>query len=138
MTSGVLGYGLPAAVGIALAQRDQRSNRKVICIVGDGAAQYVIQGLWTAAQLKLPILFVLMRNVEYAILKSFANEQKTPGVPGLDLPGIDSVKLAEGYGCSGDRVADPAALTSALEKGLSMDSPYLLEIGIDPNVPPLI
>jgi benzoylformate decarboxylase len=138
MTSGVLGYGLPAAIGVALVQRDQGSDRKVICIVGDGAAQYVIQGLWTAAQLRLPILFIVMRNVEYAILKSFAEQQKTPGVPGLNLPGIDSVKLAEGYGCSGHRVTDPGALAGALKDGLAKAGPHLIEIGIDPKVPPLI
>lgn len=128
----------PAAIGVALVQRDQGSNRKVICMVGDGAAQYVIQGLWTAAQLKLPILFIVMRNVEYAILKSFAEQQETPRIPGLNLPGIDSVKLAEGYGCSGYRVTDPGALAEALKDGLAKGGPYLIEIGIDPKVPPLI
>jgi benzoylformate decarboxylase len=138
MTSGVLGYGLPAAVGVALFERDAGTNRKVICIVGDGAAQYVIQGLWTAAQLKLPILFILVRNVEYAILKSFAEEQHTPAVPGLDLPGIDSVKLAEGYGCTAGRVSAPATLAEALKAALRVTGPHLLEVLIDPKAPPLL
>jgi len=138
MTSGVLGYGLPAAIGVALLERDRGSTRKVICILGDGAAQYVIQGLWTAAQLKLPILFIVLRNHEYAILKSFAEQQETPRVPGLDLPGIDCVKLAQGYGCSADRVMESSALTDALREGLNNASPHVLEVAIDPKVPPLI
>ena len=138
MTSGVLGYALPAAVGIALSERDEGTDRKVICVVGDGAAQYAIQGLWTAAQLNLPILFILVRNVEYAILKSFAEEQGTPRVPGLDLPGLDSVKLAEGYGCSAGRVSKPDSLLDALRDALAKTSPHLLEVVIDPKVPPLI
>ena len=138
MTSGVLGYALPAAVGIALSERDEATDRKVICVVGDGAAQYAIQGLWTAAQLNLPILFILVRNVEYAILKSFAEEQGTPRVPGLDLPGLDSVKLAEGYGCSAGRVSKPDSLLDALRDALAKTSPHLLEVVIDPKVPPLI
>jgi benzoylformate decarboxylase len=137
MTSGVLGYGLPAAVGVALAQKDAGSGRKVISIVGDGAAQYVIQGLWTAAQLDLPILYVIVRNAEYAILKAFGEQLETPRVPGLDLPGIDCVKLAEGYGCTAERVADLAALAGVLTEGLKRASPHLVEVIVDPKIPPL-
>jgi benzoylformate decarboxylase len=137
MTSGVLGYGLPAAIGVALAQRDAGADRKVIGIVGDGAAQYVIQGLWTAAQLDLPILYIVVRNVEYAILKSFAEQLKTPKVRGLDLPGIDCVKLAEGYGCTAERIDDLAALAGALTQGLKRTSPHLIEVIVDPKVPSL-
>ncbi|MDB5909172.1 MAG: uncharacterized protein JWP34_3286 [Massilia sp.] len=137
-SSGVLGYGLPAAVGVALFERDQCSGRKVICLLGDGAAQYVIQGLWNAAQLALPILFIVLRNGEYAILKSFAMLEKAPAVPGLDLPGIDCVHLAEGYGVAASRVDQPATLAAALRDGLARSEPYLLEVLIDPAVPPLI
>jgi benzoylformate decarboxylase len=137
-SSGVLGYALPAAVGVALAERDRGSGRKVICLLGDGAAQYVIQGLWNAAQLALPILFIVLRNGEYAILKSFAELKQTPRVPGLDLPGIDCVHLADGYGCAAGRVAAPPALADALRDGLGRAAPYLLEVLIDPGVPPLI
>lgn len=137
MTSGVLGYGLPAAVGVALAQKDAGSARKVISIVGDGAAQYVIQGLWTAAQLDLPILYVIVRNGEYAILKSFADQQETPRVPALNLPGIDCVKLAEGYGCTAERVSDLVGLADVLKEGLTRTTPHLIEVIVDPKIPPL-
>jgi benzoylformate decarboxylase len=137
MTSGVLGYGLPASVGVALAERDSGRSRKVICIVGDGAAQYVIQGLWSAAQLDLPILFIVVRNRQYGILKAFADFQNTPSVPGLDLPGIDTVKLAEGYGCTALSVTRPAELTATLRRGLDMDGPCLIEVSVTSDVPPL-
>ncbi len=138
MSSGVLGYGLPAAVGVALAERDIGSHRKVISIVGDGAANYVIQALWTAAQHKLPILFIIPRNGAYNILKAFANQLDTPGVPGLDLPGLDFVSLAAGYGLSAERVSDPAALAGTLRRGMKNDGPHLIEVEIDPAVPTLI
>ncbi|MDB5917737.1 MAG: benzoylformate decarboxylase [Massilia sp.] len=137
-SSGVLGYALPAAAGVALAERDRGSGRKVICLLGDGAAQYTIQGLWNAARLRLPILFVVLRNREYAILKSFAEMEETPAVPGLDLPGLDCVRLAEGYGCAAGRVDDPEALADALRDGLARAGPYLLEVAIDAEVPPLL
>jgi benzoylformate decarboxylase len=138
MSSGVLGYGLPAAVGVALAERDRGTNRKVIDIVGDGAANYVIQALWTAVQHKLPILFIIPRNGAYNILKAFAHQLDTPNVPGLDLPGLDFVSLAAGYGLTAERVSVAADLPAALRRGISLDAPHLVEVEIDPTVPPLI
>jgi benzoylformate decarboxylase len=93
--SGALGWGLPASVGVALAERDSGRNRPVIAIVGDGASQYSIQAMWTAAQLRLPLLIVIMCNEQYAILKSFAMLEHTPGVPGLELPDMDFVAIAQ-------------------------------------------
>ncbi|MGO4728329.1 MULTISPECIES: benzoylformate decarboxylase [unclassified Inquilinus] len=138
MSSGVLGYGLPAAVGVALAERDRGTNRKVIDIVGDGAANYVIQALWTAVQHKLPILFIIPRNGAYNILKAFARQLDTPNVPGLDLPGLDFVSLAAGYGLTAERVSAAADLPAALRRGIASNVPHLVEVEIDPTVPPLI
>jgi benzoylformate decarboxylase len=138
MSSGVLGYGLPAAVGVAFAERDKGGARKVVCIVGDGAANYVIQALWTAVQHKLSILFIIPRNGAYNILKSFARQLDTPGVPGLDLPGLDFVSLAAGYGLGAERVSDPAALADILARAMELDGPHLIEVEVDPTVPPLI
>jgi benzoylformate decarboxylase len=138
MSGGVLGYGLAAAVGVALAERDTAHPRKVLSIVGDGSANYVIQALWTAAQHELPILFVVVRNGAYNILKSFAKQLDTPNVPGLDLPAIDFVSLAKGYGVQGERVSNPALLEQTLKQAMSSDKPYLVEVEIDPAVPPLL
>ncbi len=138
MFSGVLGYGLPAAVGVALAERDLGTNRKVLSLQGDGATQYVIQAFWNAAQLKLPILFIILRNHEYCILKSFSEYLVAPGVPGFDLPGIDTVQLAKGYGCDGDYVSKPAELEEAIKKGLAAKGPYVLQVEVDPTVPALL
>ena len=96
MASGGLGWSAPAAVGIALAERDSGRNRPVVMVVGDGSFQYSVQSIWTAAQLRLPVLFVVLRNGEYAILKAFAEVEDSPGVPGLDIPGIDIASLARG------------------------------------------
>jgi benzoylformate decarboxylase len=138
MTGGILGFGLAAAVGVALAERDAGTNRKVISIVGDGSAHYGIQALWTAAQHELPILFIIPRNSAYNILKAFANQLHTPGVPGLDLPGIDHVALAAGYGLSAEKVTEKDALANALSRGMAAKQPYLIEVAVDPAVTPLI
>jgi benzoylformate decarboxylase len=135
--SGILGWNLPAAVGIALAERDSGRNRPVICIIGDGSFQYSIQSLWTAAQLRLPLLIVVPRNDEYGILKSFANLEDTPGVPGLDIPGFDVVSIAKGYGCEAARLDDLEAIKKAALEAWGKSKPTVLEVPISPQVPPL-
>ncbi|GGU82435.1 hypothetical protein GCM10010211_55530 [Streptomyces albospinus] len=92
--SGGIGWGTPAAVGVALGDRDRGVERPVVGLIGDGSFQYSVQAIWTAAQHNLPIVYVVMRNHEYSILKSFAVLEETPGVPGLDLPGIDIASVS--------------------------------------------
>jgi benzoylformate decarboxylase len=136
--SGGLGWNLPASVGIALAERDSGRKRPVITVMGDGSFQYSVQSIWSAVRLRLPMLIVIMRNEEYAILKSFATVQQAPGVPGLDLPGLDLVSIAKGYGCQAARTADLAAIKEAAAKAWTNDVPTVLEIPISPQIPPLI
>lgn len=136
--SGILGGNLPAAVGIALAERDSGRKRPVIAIIGDGSFQYSVQSLWTAAQLGLPILIVVPKNDEYCILKSFAVLEETPGVPGLDIPGLDIVSIGEGYGCDAARLDDLNEIKKAAVEAWSKSRPTVLEIPISRQVPPLL
>ena len=135
--SGSLGWNLPASIGIALAERDSGRNRPVLVIIGDGSLQYSIQGLWTAAQLKLPVLFVVPRNGEYAILKSFAELENAPGVPGLDLPDLDIVSLAKGYGCIGVRAETLDEINEICKEAFSRSVPTVIEVPVVPTTPPL-
>ncbi|MBB3808336.1 benzoylformate decarboxylase [Pseudochelatococcus contaminans] len=136
--SGSLGWNLPAAVGLALAERELGTNRPVLAIIGDGSLQYSIQGLWTAAQHNLPILFVVPRNGEYAILKSFALLEETPGVPGLDLPGLDIVSLAKGYGVTAFRLETEEEISKAVAEAFARSGPTVLEVPVVPTIPPLL
>ena len=136
--SGGLGWNLPASVGIALGERATGRNRPVIMVIGDGSFQYSLQALWTAAQNDLPIVFIVLRNGEYAILKSFAVLEETPGVPGLDIPGIDIVHLARGYGCDAERIVDLDRFKSRVSAGLAGKKPLVLEVPITPDIPALI
>ncbi|MDM4722633.1 benzoylformate decarboxylase [Micromonospora sp. WMMA1363] len=138
MASGGLGYGLPAAVGMALAQRDTGRNRPVVAVIGDGSFHYSVQALWTAAQLRLPLVVVVPVNQHYATLKAFANFKDTPGVPGLDLPGLDVVAVARGYGCAAATVETPEQLGAALADGLRADRPTVLPVPIRSEVPALL
>jgi benzoylformate decarboxylase len=136
--SGILGWNLPASVGVALAERDSGRNRPVIVVIGDGSFQYSVQSLWTGAQLHLPILIVVLRNDEYCILKSFAKLEGTPGVPGLDIPGFDIVSIAKGYGCDAERLNDLEEIKKAAVEAWSKAKPTVLEIRISAQIPSLI
>ena len=135
--SGGLGWALPAAVGFALAERDAGRARPVLAILGDGAANYSIQALYTAAQNKLQVVFLILNNGQYGILKAFAEHQNTPGVPGLDLPGLDFVALASGYGCAAARVATSQDLARALRDALDRSGPTVIDVTIAATVAPL-
>ncbi|GHJ10004.1 benzoylformate decarboxylase [Micromonospora humidisoli] len=138
MASGGLGYGLPAAVGIALAERDTGRGRPVVAVIGDGSFHYSVQALWTAAQLRLPVVVLVPVNQQYAILKAFAELKSTPGVPGLDLPGLDLTAIARGYGCA-TRVVDALPdLADALTGALRADGPTVLPTPISTAIPTLL
>lgn len=129
MDSGGLGYGMPAAVGVALAKPGSR----VIGLIGDGSSMYSIQALWSAAQLKLPITFVILNNRRYAALQDFApvfGFSATDVVQGTDLPDIDFPSLAKGMGCAASRVTDAGELRDVLARALSSNVPNLVEIRI--------
>jgi benzoylformate decarboxylase len=131
MASGGLGHGLPAAVGIALG----RPGIRTVCLIGDGSAMYSIQALWTAAQRQLPLTVVVINNSGYGAMRSFSQVMQVRNVPGLDLPGIDFVKIAEGMGCDAVRVAKSSELAPALKRGLAHKGVSLIEVMVDSAVP---
>jgi benzoylformate decarboxylase len=131
MSSGGLGHSLPAAVGMALG----RPGVRTVCLIGDGSAMYSIQALWTAAQRKLPLTVVVINNSGYGAMRSFSQVMQVRNVPGLDLPGIDFVKLAEGMGCDAVRVTKSSELAAALQRGLNHAGTSLVEVAVDFAVP---
>jgi benzoylformate decarboxylase len=132
--SGGLGFALPGAVGVGLA----RPGTPVTCIVGDGAAMFGIQAIWTAAQYRVPVVYVVLNNGGYGILKAFAAFMRTPGVPGLDLPALDLVAIARGQGAEARRITKaeelPAAYAEAFDTSIARRMPVLLDVSIDRHV----
>jgi benzoylformate decarboxylase len=123
---GALGFGIPAAVGVQLAE----PGRPVIGVIGDGSANYGITGLWSAAHYHVSATFVILRNSEYGVLKWFAGALKATGLPGMDLPGIDYCGIAQGYGVRAVRIASRDELAAALVRSVASDSPSLIEVPI--------
>jgi benzoylformate decarboxylase len=130
MASGGLGYGLPAAVGVALAKPDQRT----IAIIGDGSMMYSIQALWTAAQHRLPLSVIVINNGGYGAMRSFSQTLNVKAPPGIDLPGLDCVQIASGFGCTALRVSKAASLEDVLAQAWRSDGPVLVDVPVDTEV----
>ena len=127
---GGLGFGLAAAVGVQLAQRD----RPVVCVVGEGSVQYAVTALWTAAAYDVPLTVLVLRNEEYAILKWFAGLESVEGAPGLDLPALDTVAVAAGYGVNARRAESAAELRETLTDAIGSARPELVEVRVAPGM----
>jgi benzoylformate decarboxylase len=125
--SGGLGFGLPASVGVALG----RPGRKVIALLGDGSAMYSIQGLWSAAELKLPVAFIIVNNSSYRALEEFGRHFDIKALPGVRLPHLDFCALAQGQGVEGLRVGRCEDLDAALLRIFAADVPMLLEVRVE-------
>ena len=127
---GGLGYGLPAAVGVQLAQPD----RPVVCVIGEGSVQYSVQAFWTAAAYDVPVTFLVLRNDEYAILKWFAAMESVTGAPGLELPALECAAVAEGYGVPARQAAEREELAMALREAIGSGKPGLVEARVAPGM----
>jgi benzoylformate decarboxylase len=127
--AGGLGFGLPAAVGVAMGSPD----RPVVGVIGDGSANYGITALWTAAHYRVPVTFVILRNGVYGALQWFGELLGTPDVPGTEIPGLDFTAIAAGYGVSATAVTDLDHLHTELET--IPDGPRLLQVDTEPTSP---
>ena len=129
LASGGLGFAIAGAVGVSLA----RPGRPVVAIVGDGSAMYGIQGLWTAAHLKLPITYVITNNRGYRIIKErLVSMQGSDRFIGMDMrdPAIDYCQLAQSFGLAAVRINDPADVGAALTAGIQSGRPNLIDIAV--------
>jgi benzoylformate decarboxylase len=127
---GGLGFGLAAAVGVQLAQPD----RPVVCVLGEGSAQYAITAFWSAVAYQAPVTFLVLRNEEYAILKWFAEVESVQGAPGLDLPALDVAAVAQGYGVNARRARSREEVGEALQAAIGSSAPELVEVPVAPGM----
>ena len=131
LTGGAIGYGIPTAVGAAVAAPE----RPVLCLESDGSAMYTISGLWTQARENLDVTTVLYDNSAYDILRvelQRVGAGSAPGPKALDLldlsrPTMDFVKIAEGMGVPARRVSTAEEFADALRWGFSEAGPHLID-----------
>jgi benzoylformate decarboxylase len=133
---GGIGQGLPSGIGVKLALPE----RPVLCVSGDGSAMYTIQGLWTAAHHDIPVVFLILNNGSYRILRANLDRYRERagidperGYAHLDLdePPIDFLAVARGLGVEGRRVEAPEDVEPALRAAFDSGRPYLLDVAID-------
>ncbi len=129
-SGGGLGFGLAASVGVQLAQPD----RPVVCVLGEGSAQYAITAFWSAAAYDTPVTFLVLNNAEYAILKWFADVEGVSGAPGLDLPELNVGAVAAAYGVGSRRASGRDEVRDALAAALSSSKPELVEVPVEPGM----
>jgi benzoylformate decarboxylase len=139
LRGGGIGWGLPAAIGVKLALPD----RPVVALVGDGSAMYTCQALWTAAHYRVDVVFVLLNNASYRILKQrihamkgFAAQADRFIAMDLDDPRIDFVRLAESLGVRAERIEKTADVGPALGRALATRGPTLLDVELDRSFKP--
>ncbi len=133
---GGIGQGLAGAIGAKVAQPD----RPLLAVSGDGSAMYSIQALWSAAHHDLDIVFVILVNREYRILKHNldtyrqrfdANSNQDYPQMNLDTPALDFVTMAKGMGIPGTVVSDPGQLAGAVKAAFSASGPHLIAVNIE-------
>lgn len=140
LRGGGIGWGLPAAIGVKLALPD----RPVVALIGDGSAMYTIQGLWTAARENLKMVFVIINNYSYRILKQRTNAMKGLAAQAdnyvamdLDKPRVDFVSVARGLGLTAHRASTLSDLGDLLEAALAHDGPTLIDVEVDRSWKPV-
>ena len=133
LASGGIGWGLPAAVGVSLANPD----RPVVCFSGDGSAMYSIQALWTAAHHRLPLTVVIANNGGYRIIKqrllAFHGDDHYVGMDFADPP-VDFTGLAKSLGLEAIRITEAKDVAPTLKSAFSRPGAKLIEVVVDGTV----
>jgi benzoylformate decarboxylase len=133
LASGGIGWGLPASVGVSMANPD----RPVVCFSGDGSAMYSIQALWTAAHHKLPLTVVICNNGGYRIIKqrllAFHGDNNYVGMDFADPP-VDFVGIAKSLGLEAMRITEAKDLKPALTSAFKRPGAKLIEVVVDGTV----
>src|SRR6185295_15149476 len=132
-TGGGLGWGMPAACGVSLGH----DRAPVLCVVGDGSAMYSPQALWTAAAEQLPVVFAVVNNRQYKILKGYLRGMGRDSVKAdrmvamdIDEPPVDFVGLARSMGVDAMLVEKAADVGDAVSSAIESGRPHLLELPI--------
>ena len=140
LRGGGIGWGLPAAIGVKLALPD----RPVVALVGDGSAMYTCQALWTAAHERIAVVFVILNNTSYRILKQRLTAQRGLAAQvdrfvGMELldPAIDYVGLARSLGVAAERAKNLKETTDLIAQGVRSSAPLLIDVPMERNYKPV-
>lgn len=131
-SGGYLGWGLGAAIGAQLAS----PGRRVVACLGDGSCMFGIQGLWTLAKYRVPLLVIVFNNRAYMAVKNqFQGPEKRIKIAaelGSELvgPDLNFAGLADCFGIFGQRVEKPEEIEPALKRAMEQPGPALVDVAI--------
>jgi benzoylformate decarboxylase len=134
-SAGHLGWGLGAAIGAKLAS----PNRRVVACLGDGSCMFGIQGLWTMAKYRVPLVVIVFNNRAYMAVKNQfrgTDERiKIAAEMGAELvgPELNFARIADSFGIFGQRVEQPEQIEGALKRALEQSGPALVDVVISQN-----
>ncbi len=134
-SAGHLGWGLGAAIGATLAA----PKRRVVACLGDGSCMFGIQGLWTLAKYRIPLLVIVFNNRAYMAVKNqFRGPEERVRIAaelGAELTGpeLNFARLADSFGIFGQRVEEPDQIETALKRALEQSGPALVDVVISQN-----
>jgi acetolactate synthase-1/2/3 large subunit len=122
--SGAMGYGTPAAIACSLRE----PGRKVICMVGDGGFMMTGNEMIAAVARELPILFILSNNSSYGSIRAHQDRDYPGRHLGTDLFNPDFTRVARAFGMAAERVTHTGEIDAALNRGLTANAPYFIEV----------
>jgi benzoylformate decarboxylase len=134
-SGGYLGWGLGAAIGAKLAS----PKRRVVACLGDGSTMFGLQGLWTLAKYRIPLLVIVFNNRAYMAVKNqFRGSEERVRIAaemGAEITGpeINFARIAETFGIHGERVEHPDAIEPALKRAMEQTGPALVDVVISQN-----
>ena len=140
LRGGGIGWGLPAAIGVKLAL----PQRPVVALIGDGSAMYTVQALWTAAHYRIPVVFVILNNTSYRILKQRLHamqgiSHQVDQYVGMELidPAVDFLSLSRSFGVKAERAKTVHEATDLLAQALKDGGPMLIDVTLDRSFKPM-
>ncbi len=132
ISMGHLGIGIPYAISVKLAKPD----KLVLCLTGDGSFMFNVQELETAVRLNLPIIIVVANNSAWGMIKSNQKNNLGKRYCDVDFPPINYAKIAEGFGCYGEKIKDPEEIKPALQRAIDSGKPSVIDVDIAFETPP--
>jgi acetolactate synthase-1/2/3 large subunit len=119
-----LGWGLPAAIGAAVAHR----NKWIVCVAGDGGFVMTAQELATAARYRLKVIIIIHNDSTYGAIKNIQHDKHDRRYRDTELNNPDFLALAESFGVASHRAVDADDLSAAIHRGLDRGGPTLIEV----------
>jgi acetolactate synthase-1/2/3 large subunit len=133
---GTMGFGIPAGMGVALAE----PNRPIFVIVGDGGFQMTVQELGTIAQYNLPVKIILLNNNFLGMVRQWQQLFFSNRYSSTELKNPDFLMISEGFGVPSKQLSDRNLLKDTLQELIDVDGPFMLEVKVqkEGNIFPMI